>query len=474
MAPGIARRRFLLGAGAALTTLGSARSAVTAPAPREIALRAGISRAKLLGAGRPDSAVWTYAYELFHTLRVRQGERLRVRFENALPEHSSVHWHGLRIPSDVDGVPYISQPPVQQGESYVYEFAPPDAGTYFFHPHCDESGQIGRGLVGVLLVEGDAVGHYDGDHVLALKDWRLADDGGFLPFMTLDGAAKSGTYGTVRSVNGKPVERLSAPAHGDVRLRIAALDASRVFEIGVEGADAAVIAIDGHPVPPFALESWTMGPAQRLDIVVRAPAPGESARLVDFRPAEPHEIATLTGVEAARPHTDFQPVPLRPADVPRPDLRNAERQTFRLQAASGDPTAVTGDLAPDDPLARALLDSLCAPGQTLWAINQQSWASNDHRQLPPPLATLRAGRSYVWEIVNATQHLHPMHLHGHAFDVLKSPQAGAPRHLADTVLLGPRDRAEIAFVAAPGAWMFHCHLLEHLETGMMGWIRVVA
>jgi FtsP/CotA-like multicopper oxidase with cupredoxin domain len=484
-----ARRKFILAAGAtaAATVLDGVRATCDAGAvplaasaqpvsalpasARDLALRAVEARAALIGESKPQSAVWTYGGELFPVVRARQHERLRVTFENALPEHTSIHWHGIRLASGTDGVPYVSQPPVLPGERHIYDFAPPDAGTFFFHPHCNESGQIGRGLLGVLLVDGDAQEPFDADHVLALRDWRVGPDGQFLPFFTTQGAARSGTFGTVRSVNGKPVENFVAAGHGDVRLRVLALDATRVYELSMEGTDAAVIAIDGHPVAPFPLKTWLMGPGQRVDLAVRSPALGKTARLVDLRPSQPHEIATLIGSAPARPRRAFRPTPLRPAAVPKPDLRHAERKTVRLQTASGAPSALIENAGADDPLAKVLLDSLCAPGQALWAIDKQSWASPEDRRMPPPLAILAAGKSYVWEIVNDTKQIHPMHLHGHAFEVLRAPQR-APRHLADTVLLGPNERAEIAFVAASGAWMFHCHLLEHQEAGMMGWIRV--
>lgn len=484
------RRRLMLGCGAVMAAswLSPASSsdnraqvvgAENPPNVRDIALRAGQAQIGLLGERGPLSDCWVYNNELFPIFRARKGERLRVTFKNALPEHTSIHWHGLRIPSDADGVPYISQAPVQPGERFLYEFAPPDAGTFFFHPHCNETGQTGRGLMGLLLVEGDTRGTpaADGDglageHVLAMKDWRVREDGRFLDFKTVEGASRSGTFGTVRSVNGKPVERLTAPAHSDLRLRVLALDPTRVFDIGIEGAEAAVIAIDGHPTSPFPLKSWLLGPAQRIDLAVRMPKPGKIARVMDFRPSTPHEIATLAAVKSERSRARFAPRALEPASVPQPDLRNAQRMTFRLQAAADGAAMIAKSGSVEDPLTKALLDSLCAPGRSLWAINRQFWASEDNRQLPPPLAVLEAGRSYVWEIVNTSQHMHPMHLHGHAFTVLKSPAGEMRRYLADTVLLGPRERAEIAFVAAPGAWMFHCHLLEHQETGMMGWIRV--
>src|SRR5258708_4048565 len=87
------------------------------------------------------------------TLRVRLGETLRVRFTNRLPQPTTIHWHGVRVPNAMDGVPGVTQPAIQPGESFVYEFTPKDAGTFWFHPHLRSSEQIERGLFGVLVVE---------------------------------------------------------------------------------------------------------------------------------------------------------------------------------------------------------------------------------------------------------------------------------------------------------------------------------
>ena len=102
----------------------------------------------------------------------------------------------------MDGVPFLTQPPVQKGESFTYAFDLPDMGT-FFHPHCNVSGQTGRGLAALLLVEGDELESYAAERVVVLKDWRLAPDGSFLPFETLEGASRAGTFGTRRGVNGR-------------------------------------------------------------------------------------------------------------------------------------------------------------------------------------------------------------------------------------------------------------------------------
>ena len=142
------------------------------------------------------------------------------------------------------------------------------------------------------------------------------------------------------------------------------------------------------------------------------------------------------------------------------------------RAASDSIASFAGELDPSDPLSEIILDSLCTGSDTFWAINNVSWPKDGHEHLPPPLATLEAGKTYRFTLQNGTPHSHPIHLHGHSFKVLSSSKRPLPIHFADTVLLAPKERIDIAFVAREGHWMFHCHILEHLETGMMGYFSV--
>jgi len=110
--------------------------------------------------------VWAYNGQVpGPTFRVRLGETVRVNFTNRLPQATTVHWHGVRVPNGMDGVPHVTQGPVEPGESFIYEFTPKDAGTFWFHPHVRSSEQVERGLYGVLVVEDEKPAPYDRDVV---------------------------------------------------------------------------------------------------------------------------------------------------------------------------------------------------------------------------------------------------------------------------------------------------------------------
>jgi FtsP/CotA-like multicopper oxidase with cupredoxin domain len=416
--------------------------------------------------------LWTFQEgSLFPVVRMKLGERLDTRFKNDLPragEYASLHWHGLRIPNDQDGVPFMTQQPVEPGKAGTYSFVPPDTGSFFFHTHCNSSEHFGRGLIGALIIEGDEIEPPDAECVLMMKDWRIGPDGKFLPFSTDAGAAKSGTYGTIRSINGEDPAVFKVPSSANVRIRFYNVDPTRVSEIGFEDAEAAIIAVDGNGLDPLPLVSWRIGPAMRVDILLRTAAAGGTVRLMDFFAKEPVVLAEFVSEGPPKRSGTFEPTPLKVMPFAKVDMANAQHIPFVFSAtATGAAVAALGNNSGIE------IGSLCLSKRTFWAINKQAWPGMDHKDLGPPLAVLKSGQSYIFDLENTTPHSHPIHIHGHTFEVMNSSLRHLPPHRADTVLLRPNERVQAALVAGqPGKWMFHCHIIDHQEAGMMGYIEV--
>jgi len=479
----LTRRQLIAGAaGAALVGTGTEAGYRRELGPTVAPGAAKTVAVRLIAAERPTALscfggavlpLWTFADGTWPPLiRLDLGDRLEATLENRLPradEHTSIHWHGIRLPNDQDGVPYLVQPPVQPGESFRYAFTPPDAGTFFFHTHCNTVEQLGRGLEGVLIIDGDTTEPYDADTVLLLRDWRIEPGSAqFASFSTLRGAGRAGTYGPLRSVNGAINPEISLPASGDCRLRLINTDPTRIVQISVEGADAAIVAVDGIALSPLPLTVWPTGPAMRIDLVLRAPPAGGVARLIDRSSDGRLELARLVGTGQPRRATAFDPAPLRAGRIPVPDLATATRLVFRLQVSDAGAA-----IAAAEDTSGVALGQLCLSSRNFWTINGHAWPDRDHARLPPPLAALHRGQSYVFALRNETVFPHPIHIHGHCFTFLRSNKQSQPEHHADTLLLLPEEQVEVAFVADnPGDWMFHCHIIEHQESGMMGYLRV--
>ena len=439
-----------------------------AAADAAIALTAKARSLSLL-PDAPPTPIWAYADQWPLVLRTERGKPFRADLHNNLTEHSTIHWHGIRLPMAMDGVPYMTQPPVEPGQSFAYEFTPPDAGTFFFHPHCDTVTQLGRGLAGALIVEEPAERDlFAADLVCAIKDWQLNPDGSFGAFITDKGASHAGTFGNVETVNALPLAELQAPSGGWVRLRLLNLDSSRIVVLNLSGAEGRIIATDGNPLPPIPVKGWRLGPAMRVDIAFRMPeAPDATVELQNVFSTVPRLLARISGSGASVQSPDLLPQ-LAASHVPAADANAAERIAFDLTAGHVSP-ALEAWLK-ESGLG---LDALCLPGATFWAINGKSWSGQSHQLNPAPLAELKLGKPYLFEIFNGTPHPHPIHLHGHTFRVLRSSKKDIVPHLADTVLVAPKERVEICFIADnPGDWMMHCHIIEHQETGMMGYVRV--
>jgi FtsP/CotA-like multicopper oxidase with cupredoxin domain len=255
----VSRRALILGAGAlGLSGALPLRRSYADPPSREYQIAAESATVNLTGDGYPDTAVWAYEGTVpGPELRMRRGQPVRITVVNKLGEDTTVHWHGIRLPNAMDGVPGLTQKPIQPGASFVYEFTPPDAGTFWYHPHVDTLQQLGRGLAGALIVEEPEPVAVDRDLLWFIEDWRLDDRGriagGFGNRME---AGMSGRIGNTVTINGRVAEKVSAKAGERVRLRLRLVNAAlaRIVGLRFEGHKLVVVAYDGQPCDPHTPE----------------------------------------------------------------------------------------------------------------------------------------------------------------------------------------------------------------------------
>ncbi|MEX2450300.1 MAG: multicopper oxidase family protein [Rhodospirillales bacterium] len=468
----MSRRAFLLaGLGAAAAPVLFRRPASASVAERRIALIAAPDRARLISDSRPETAVWCFNGRVpGPAIRCRQGERLTVTVENRLAEETTVHWHGIRVPNAMDGVPHLTQKPIAPGETFTYAFETPDAGTFWYHPHQRSFEQVGRGLYGALIVEERAPLSVDRDVTWVLDDWRLLKSAQISnDFGDFHDMSHAGRIGNTITVNGRAGATVPVRAGERIRLRLVNAANARIFSLDFAGHRPHVVALDGQPVEPHVPDGnkILLGPAMRVDLIVDMTGrPGRRYSIQDrfYRRLEYPLLDLLYADEPLRASPPETPIRLPDNPLAEPDLKNAARHriTFGGGMMGGMASAMMAGRRVD---MRAMMHNGKA-----WAVN--GIAADGH--VMEPLLTLTRGRSYVLDLDNDTAWPHPIHLHGHSFRVIS--RNGRPtrhREWLDTILMMPRERAEIAFVADnPGDWMFHCHILEHQAGGMMAVLRV--
>ncbi|MBL4756524.1 MAG: multicopper oxidase family protein [Rhizobiales bacterium] len=462
------RRRFLVSSlGATCATLLPHRYTFARTSDNVLEITAGRSDQKLYGDDAPASSLWTYnGMAPGPEIRIRKGERVRVKLINNLEEPTSIHWHGIRIENAMDGVAGLTQEPVEPGQSFTYDFVAPDAGTYWYHAHNRSWNQVARGLYGPLVIEEDSPA-FDREHdlTLVLDDWRLNDDG-VLDTESLGSLMEwghAGRLGNWLTVNSRTLPEFTLQAGEPYRLRLINACNARILEIDPGRFNGRILSYDGQDLSaPQTLDyaPLLIGPAQRVDLLV-IPQTGEDFEIEEVSGNQNHAFMKFqiagdqTAIEA--------PIKLQPNVLPVPDLANAKAIT--LDMTGGAMRGVAGIVYQGRELTR---EEVMETGQL--------WGMNGVANLPDaPLFQAKRGETITLETKNDTAFAHAMHIHGHHFRILERSGSdvdeGQPWR--DTFLIGPDQTTKIAFVADnPGKWLLHCHMLEHAAAGMNTWFEV--
>ncbi len=488
---GLNRREFLKysGIGGVLlfskaTPLGFIES-VFSEEVKELHLTAAITTIDL-GNGKPFKA-WTYNGQApGPEIRIREGETLRVSIKNDLPEGTTIHWHGLPVPNEMDGVPYVTQKPVKPGEFFVYEFKATPPGTYIYHSHF--SYQLDRGLYGVLIVEAKREERsYDREYTLVLEDWATVDGGGpeaskmgkirpgmGMGMMGRGGMMGGGKMGMMRrrsnkdtplqeplydayTINGKVFETsppLKVKKGERVRLRIINPSSSTIYTIRIAGHSLTVTHADARPVVPFEVDALRIGMGERYDVELHANNPGRwhFYNLRDNSPVSGWPLGSIVyeGVQSKGYHgdnmtrfrlNDYTLLEGRDERYIKPVHGKVDR-IFRMTLSGG------------------------MMGSPYWTINGRVYPDSDD-------ITIKPGERVRLEYFNHSMMAHPMHLHGHFFEVVGTGRLTGVRSKKDTLIIPPHmGRGAIEFVADnPGIWIHHCHNLYHLAGGMANLVR---
>jgi FtsP/CotA-like multicopper oxidase with cupredoxin domain len=479
----LSRRAVLAGGVATLATPpmpSRAQSSTDGAAPAPAILR--LEQRDIEVNGRTASVYGIRQPDGTFGLRTQVGKPFRVRVENGIGEPSLIHWHGLTPPWRQDGVPGISGPPIPAGGSADYEFPLTFGGTFWMHSH--------QGLQEQLLMTAPLIIHDERDRpdeqevVVMLADFSFTP-----PEQIFENLRKSDSMaGMAKPLAPAPASAMSSmtmtkgdagPDLNDVKydaflanfraladpeivkvkpggrvlLRVINGSSMSAFHVGLGALEGELIAVDGFEIEPIAGRKFPAAVAQRLDIRVEVP-PGPGAYPVLAQLEGERSQTGIILVAAGAPVSRIPDAAEAPSPALTLDLERTLRAKKPLAVRKADRVHVlnlTGEMA-----------------GYVWSINDVVWNKDT-----PPLQVAEGERVEL-VFVNETPMPHPMHLHGHEFQVVEIDGERFPGAVRDTILVPPGQRVVVAFDANnPGLWALHCHLLYHLEAGMFTTIKYV-
>lgn len=469
-------RRQVLG-----STLAGVSAATIAPAARAATLPGGrlLAGTRVLDVqGRAATVFSLRQPSGVHGITLAPGEPFRVELENHLAEQTIIHWHGQLPPWTQDGFPWPETPPLAPGAKASYNYAP-IPGTFWMHSHHGMQEQ--QLMTAPLIVRTAAEMREDRQEiVLMLHDFSFRSPAEILaglmrpaPAATGKMAAKAmdmssavaGTGGMKGSMGAmKPdlndvhydaflandrtladPEIVAVERAGRVRLRVINGSSASAFWLDLGALQARLVAVDGHGVQPLAISRLPLAIAQRVDLLIDLPQAGAFPILAQLEGSR-----SRTGVVLAMPGAPILRI-AEHAGMAAPPVDNS----LEIRLATTEPLKPRQEVQ----RARIVLDGHMQPYH--WTLNSETWPDVTPLMLKP-------GARVEIDLVNKSMMAHPMHLHGHAFQIRAINGKAFAGAVRDTVLVEPRGSVRIAFDADnPGRWPFHCHNLYHMMTGMM-------
>ncbi len=452
------------------------------------------------------------------TLRFREGDIAKIRFQNSMDVPTSVHWHGILLPNRQDGVPYVNNPPIEPGETLEFEFPVIQSGTYWFHSHTGLQEQ--RGVYGSIVItpkNGELI-QVDKDEVIVLSDWTDENPDEVLRTLksgsdyyslkkgtaqSLFGAARNGALMNVfkRSfrrmppmdisdvaydrflTNGKPETSIPALPGEKVRLRFINASTATYFYLQFSGGPVQIVAADGKDVEPIDQDRFLMAIAETYDLIVTVPENGS----YEFR-ATAQDGSGHTSIFIGDGKRIFAP------DVPKPNPykmdmsmgsgeMNMESMDSKMKMSMGSvkdkmPGMVSKTVKSERPMApykklrsfeKSTLNKENPTREIVLTLTgdmeRYIWSMNNEILSADNVIRIRHGENVRFVLINKTMMHHPMHLHGHFFRVINGQGENSP--LKHTIDVPPLSTQIIEFEGNEFQdWFFHCHMLYHAKAGM--------
>jgi FtsP/CotA-like multicopper oxidase with cupredoxin domain len=456
------------------------------------------------------------------TLKASVGDIFRVEVKNNLNTETSIHWHGVLVPNRMDGVPYITSPPIEPGKTFIYEFPIKHSGTYWYHAHSGLQEQ--QGIYGALVFypeninkNKDINSDYDEEQVIVISDWTNEKPENVLAHIKQDPDYYALKKDSVQSwhkillngseaiklrinnafnkmgpmdisdigydaflINGKKATSLShAKAGSRVKLRIINAGASSYFILNYAGGVMKVIATDGVNVQPFTANRIRIAMAETYDVIVTVP---ENKRY-EFRASSEDGAGFVSGYVGTGEILEAETYP-KPNLVmmnhhegghQMPGMSGMDHGTSepKQERQTGHVDFLNNYKILKSPIKTTLLES--NPVRTVelkltGSMERYVWTINNTPMYASDSINIKKGDNVKFILINETMMHHPIHLHGHFFRVLNGQGDYSP--LKHTVNVAPFETVEIEFEADKEQdWIFHCHNLYHMKLGMGGIIH---
>lgn len=425
--------------------------------------------------GMTSDTVWTYNGTVpGETLKVQEGDWIEVRLINGIKEPVTIHWHGMVLPNKMDGVSGVTQDPVKSGESFTYKFQANDAGTYWYHSHHQSSEQVDKGLYGPLIVEPEEKS-YDRDFVIILDEWLLSREHernsetrnmmGYMMGMGRNGqASDTGDMDTQMLYNSFTVNGKIAPyiepiqANTDERIRLRFINAgNQKHTLYFSGHPYEIVALDAQKVyqPEKTTKNLEIAPGERIDVEI--------------------DISTDHDFEITSVDNDFAKsdliIPVHIAEKDIISVNDVHEDQLIWQPEN---EWVSDHLLFSDPVEEDLFYELNLNTRMKMGRGMQ-FTINDEVFPKTPTIDVQKGEVIRVRLVNQSMLDHPMHLHGHHFQIVKkNGQKLDQPFVKDLINVKPYESYEIVFKANnPGEWLFHCHDLLHADNGMISIVSYI-
>lgn len=454
------------------------------------------------------------------TIEATVGDTLRVTFHNKMDVESSIHWHGVLLPNDQDGLPYLTTSPIRAGQSFTYEYPITHHGTYWYHSHTQLQEQ--RGVYGSLVFHPKDGEKYkaDREYVAVLSDWTNEN-----PMQVLRNLKKDGDYYALKKdsvqswlkvfqygpeaiknrlnsswtrmgpmdlsdvgydaflLNGKKESAVDGLKGGEtVRLRIVNASASSYQYVEFAGGPMTIVAADGIDTEPKEVDRLKISLAETYDVLVQLP---DDNMAYEFRASaedgtghsslwlgEGHKMVART---IERPNLFLIDHSMHDMDMDDMKMDSIDHSNMAHTMPAGNTairmmneydglrSPVKTTLPVGNPDREVLLELTGNMERYVWSFNNKTLAEEDK-------ILIRKGENVSFKFVNRTMMHHPLHLHGHFFRVLNGQGEYSP--LKHTVNVPPMETVEIEFYANEEKdWFFHCHNLYHMKGGMARVIR---